>query len=172
MIGPALALLLELTGQEAAAAPLAEKPVYSLVVANLTGSFRTDQRACGPTDILCDYWSIAGFDQARVLFGAPIADRFSAYLVLHVPERQVPSLLVVATTGTTSQIVARSRGQASGDPGCVRRMELPEGWLPTGAGITVSDDVICASLAGIKTEPLPVINVPINDLAKSRRSKK
>lgn len=171
MIGPALSLSLALAGLQDAP-PAKPVPTYSLVVANLTGGFRTDQSSCGPGKILCDNWSIAGFEQATVLFGAPLPKAFGAYLVLHMPERQVPSLVVVATVGEDHQIISRSRGYKTDGIGCVRRVELPDGWVPSGAGITVSDDEICASVAGIKIEPLPVINVLPPHAAKSKPSKK
>ena len=145
----------------AASAPVSAEfapsaPVYSLVIAR--AQIRTRSAVpldCG--DAVCiDSAYGASFDHVRTLAGPTIEEPLGALLVSHMPQRDVPALLIVETLPDKSKKESFWTRDGSSRPHhlCIGGSAFSDlGWHPVGPGVEREDDVVCADMTEIMALP-------------------
>lgn len=152
------------------AASADDRPAYSLVAAGSVSTTPSYESACGD-DAICDRISWGAFLGSRTLAGPDLGEHFGAAIVVHLPVRNEPMLVVVEPLGGGEfRVAARGRWNPETGLACVDRRELDRiGFHPMGDGIIESDFGPCAKierLGGLASIATPVMAITAEQIAE------
>jgi hypothetical protein len=127
-----------------------EAPTWSLVVARAvsTREPRSIRQADDVVTIGASY--LGSFDQARVVTGPPVDQKFVARLILLEPLQDQPVLLLLMKRGNDGRYVVEEWGwrEGAGDVACLTHPALAQiKWASTPDGVTHWDDKVCVPLS-------------------------
>jgi hypothetical protein len=165
-----LAFLLALVGAQDIPPPLVvEGPSFSLVIARVTPLMMYGPVSICPEEaaICTDGPRWGHFDHTTTLFGRQLpADTWTLEPAQGWYD---PVLAVIETSGDRGHVHVLAMAHPEGPDriACIARAQLPAGWAPEGAAVVISDDLVCASLAGVPP-PLPPIAVQVVGQSRSK----